>query len=329
MNIAVITDSEGFGWHAEHLRAAFAKHDCDTHFVALPQCRFEIKGDEHCVRVPGFENSPKGLPDGVLVRNVPRGTLQEIVFYLSILHALRHCGVPVCNSAVGIERTVDKSMTSFLLHNEGIATPPLWVGCDKAQAHAWARGRLDKGKHVVVKPLFGSQGQGLQLLQTPESVDDLFQGQNENQNLGEMEAQDFGGVYYLQEFVTAANDGDWRVFVIGGKAVAAMERRSETWINNIATGAEGRAVKLDAHTAGISETAARVCGLDYAGVDLIHDTERHDGGAQVIEVNSIPAWKGLQETTDVDIAAELANYTVANLYRPGVSLNTPPHIHVA
>lgn len=306
MEVVVISDSEGFGWHGERIRAAFAERGCDAHFVDLPECYFEVGGEGQNIRIPGFEAR---LPDGVFVRNVPRGSLQEVVFYLDALHALRHCGVPVCNDAVGIERTVDKAMTSFLLRRAGVATPPLWVGRDARAAREWAMRRLDSGKSVVVKPLFGSQGQGLRLLREAPEVDEV---------LRLYEADDevwFGGVYYLQEFVAAAGDdgrgGDWRVFVIGGKAVAAMERCGETWIHNIATGAEGRAVALDDETARLAVAAARVCGLGYAGVDLIHDAEK---GAQVIEVNSIPAWKGLQATTEVDITAELVQFVVSQCY---------------
>lgn len=293
MKVVVLTDGAGYGWHAARIREAFAARSCDTHFVALPECKLETAAGRRHVSVPGFADAP---PDGVFVRNVPRGSLQEIVFYLGVLHALGDCGVPVCNNAPGIERTVDKSMTSFLLHRAGVATPPFWAGCDANEARNWVRKRAQTGRRVVVKPLFGSQGRGLRLLEPGDELPPL---------------DEFNGVYYLQEFVASRDGGDRRVFVIGGRAVAAMGRCGETWINNMATGATGKAVALDAESAALSEAAVRVCGLDYAGVDLIQDLE---GGVRVIEVNSIPAWRGLQGTTDLDIASELIDYIVSRRY---------------
>ena len=304
MNVVVMTDSEGYGWHAARIREAFAARSCEVRFVALPECTLETDGGRYGVGVPGFDEGP---PDAVFVRNVPRGSLQEIVFYLGVLHALGHCEAPVYNTAAGIERTVDKSMTSFLLRRAGIATPPFWAGCDPGGAREWMRSRLESGRRVVVKPLFGSQGRGLRLLE-PGGDEALEIEEGEG---AEGAGDDFGGVYYLQEFVDAAAEGDWRVFVINGEAVAGMERRGDTWINNIATGACGKAIELDAETARIAVDATRVCGLDYAGVDLIKDVNNK---AQVIEVNSVPAWRGLQEATGMDVAARLVDHIVSRHY---------------
>ena len=305
MNIVVITDSSGYGWHSEQIRSAFSRYGCETHFVAVPECRFEIGKAVKSIVVPGFTDR---LPDGIFVRNIPGGTLEEVIFYMSILHALAHKGVSVCNSASGIERTVDKSMMSFLLHDAGIATPPLWVGCDYAKAKDWAQECLDAGHDVVVKPLFGSQGKGLIRLEHdgPANIPKYVDGQGQTNEMD----NSFSGVYYLQEFVPHEN-GDWRVFVIGGQAIAAMERRSDTWIKNISVGGTAHQVDLDPETASIAEKAAHACGLDYAGIDLIHSLNK---GTQVIEINSIPAWKGLQTTTDIDITDSLVKYLVSNCY---------------
>ena len=295
MDVVVVTDGEGYGWHAGQIRDALNAHGCTAHFVALPRCVLSAETGGQSVRMPGFEER---LPDGVLVRNVPRGSLQEVVFYLGVLHALRRCGVPVCNDAFGIERTVDKSMTSFLLHRAGIATPATWAGCDGTAARKWAMHRLSKGRRVVAKPLFGSQGQGLRLICREDDLEADPEGGGEIW---------FGGVHYLQEFVEVKGEGwyDWRVFVVDGRAVAAMSRHGETWINNAALGSRCSALKPAPFVDRVAERAAQVCGLSYAGVDLMPDI---DGGIQVIEVNSIPSWKNLQETTAVDITDTLIKH---------------------
>ena len=98
-------------------------------------CRIDVEADAAAVPVvvPGFD---RRMPDGVFVRGVPGGSLDEVVFYLDVLHALQSLGVPVYNDARAIERTVDKGMTSFLLRQARVATPPAWIVPLPAQAPA-------------------------------------------------------------------------------------------------------------------------------------------------------------------------------------------------
>ena len=283
--IAIISARRG--WHAKQLRAAIEKQGCAVRFAALQQCAFRL-GDSDCdLILPGFE---EGLPDGVFVRNVPGGTLQEIVFWLDILHALRELGVPVYNDARMIERSVDKAMTSFLLLHAGIPTPPCWVFSDPAQAQALVKRECDRGHQLVFKPLFGSQGKGLKRIDQPAGLPDTA---------------DTGGIYYLQRFIECGGDHrfDWRVFVIGGRAVAAMQRNSVDWVTNIANGAECRPAVLNKRLATLAERAVGRLDMHYGGVDILRDTE---GKHWVLEVNSIPAWRGLQGVCRFSIAERLA-----------------------
>src|SRR5262249_30423866 len=208
------------------------------------------------------------LPDAVFVREIAAGTFQEVTLRLSMLHALHEHGVPVYNSARAIERTVDKSMTSMLLRKAAIATPATWVSEQAAQARAVLMRETARGHRLVMKPLFGSQGKGLRLL----AAGDELPGRDE-----------YDGVYYLQRFVES--DGDYRVFVIDGEAVAAMIRRGAGWVHNAALGARCEPAVLDADLAHIAQRAVQVIGMDYAGVDVMRD---RDGNACVIEVNGIP-----------------------------------------
>ena len=146
------------------------------------------------------------------------------------------------------------------------------------------------GHELVAKPLFGCQGEGLLRLAAGEALPD---------------AERFGGVYYLQRFMATSGPTwhDWRVFVIGGAAVAAMQRHGCSWINNVARGARCQPVELDAAFAGLAEAAVAALHMDYAGVDIMRDA---DGRATILEVNSIPAWSGLQSVCEVDIAGLLA-----------------------
>ncbi len=282
--IAIMTDDPG--WHGARLRRAFAARGFDSTYVSLTECRISIEADSVPVVVPGFDGS---LPDGVFVRGVPGGALDEVIFYLDVLHALKLLGVPVYNDARAIERTVDKGMTSFLLQQAGIPTPATWIVRDRERALGIAQREIEVGNELVFKPMFGSQGEGLQRLQTPDDVRQLQSSQ---------------GVYYLQRFVHCGDAShDWRVFVIDGRAIAAMRRCGSCWLNNVAQGARCEWAHLSDPLSRLAEQAVRAVRMNYGGIDLIRNAH---GDYRVIEVNSIPAWKGLQSVCEVDVAERLA-----------------------
>ncbi len=277
--IAIFTDDPG--WHGARLRKTFAQHGCDSEFVSLTRCGFVLGAAGHGLMIPGFEK----LPDGVFVRGVPGGTLEQVVHYLDILHALKHLGVCVYNDGRAIERSVDKAMTSFLLHSAGIPTPPTWVmegGDDLTQVLSR---EFKAGHELVLKPLFGSQGIGLMRIRDFDALP---------------AAELYSGVYYLQRFIPTGADQshDWRIFVINGRAVAAMMRQGEGWISNVAQGARCHPAVLDPELKALAEAASDALQMSYAGVDILRDV---DGRAHVLEINSIPAWKGLQQVCQHDI----------------------------
>ena len=284
--IAIFTDDPG--WHGRQLRTAFANHGYESDFVSLTECRFAIKAGRNPIVIPGFEHD---LPDAVFVRGVPGGSLEEVVLYLDFLHALKLMKVPVYNDGHAVERSVDKGMTSFLLQNAGLPTPLTWVLRDRDEALVIAEKELRSGHLLISKPLFGSQGAGIRRI---EKMTDL------------MWLTSSRGVYYLQRFVHCAGEGfsDIRVFVINGLAVAAMRRRGKSWLNNVARGATCELIEIDNDMAELAIKATATLAMDYAGVDIIKDK---DGRYTVIEVNSIPAWKGLESVCDVNIAQLLAD----------------------
>ncbi|MGR9114571.1 MAG: ATP-grasp domain-containing protein [Gammaproteobacteria bacterium] len=279
--IAIFTDDPG--WHGKQLRIAFANHGYLSEFVSLTECRIQLDGAGLPVSIPGFERT---LPDAVFVRGVPGGSLEEVVFYLDILHALKLMGVPVYNDGQAIERSVDKGMTSFLLHKYGLATPLTWVLRDRKEALALVEHELSEARMVISKPLFGSQGEGVRRI---EKMLDLFWLTSSH------------GIYYLQQFIECEGAGysDTRVFVINGRAIAAMRRNGLSWLNNVAKGATCEAIALDSELAELAVKATTALSMDYAGVDIIRDKR---GDYKVIEVNSIPAWKGLQSVCEVNVA---------------------------
>lgn len=276
--IAVITDEPG--WHGKRLKAAFAARDLEAVFVSLAAGRLEVLPGHPPVRFPGFDAS---FPAGVFVRGVSGGSLEQLILRLDHLHVLETYGVKVYNPTRGIELSVDKGIASVLLSREGIPTPPTWVTADRQEALTLAAAEFSRGHRLVSKPLFGSQGEGVVLHHHLDSLADLVPP---------------GGVYYLQRFVGSQPPRDFRVFVIAGRAIAAMCRNGADWRTNVAQGGRCERVRLDKRLTALAEKSARTLLLDYAGVDIICDARDK---LWVLEVNGIPAWKGLQGVCDVDV----------------------------
>ncbi|MGH8119879.1 MAG: RimK family alpha-L-glutamate ligase [Gammaproteobacteria bacterium] len=285
--IAIVTDDPG--WHGRELTTVLEHHGLGAHYLSLTECQFVFDDTGQMVRMPGFELR---LPLGVFVRGVPGGSLEQVIFRLDILHALVSLGIVVYNEPLAIERTVDKAMTTLLLKQAGIPTPKTWVFESTAMALAICNREFARGNSLVFKPVFGSQGEGVRLI---------------TRDTGPVTDDRFAGLYYLQSFVERGSN-DWydiRVFVIDGKARAAMRRCGKSWITNRAQGAKCEPLALDTKTAQIAEAAVRAIQIDYAGVDLIPDSS---GELQVLEVNGVPAWWGLQSVTDFNIAGCLIDH---------------------
>lgn len=284
--IAIFTDDPG--WHGRELRKAFTNRGFCSEFISLSQCRLAIIPGRQSLLIPGFEQQ---LPDAAFVRGVPGGSLEEVVLCLDVLHALKLLKVAVYNDGSAIERSVDKAMTSFLLHRAGLPTPLTWVLRGREEALNLAESELSQGHQLLAKPLFGSQGEGIRRLE--KSTDLIWLASSQ-------------GVYYLQRFVRSMGGGffDHRVFVINGRVAATMRRTGKSWLNNVAQGGSCEMIDADSELAGLAIAAVKALSMDYAGVDVMLDEEGH---YTLIEVNSIPAWKGLQSVCQVNIAALLAD----------------------
>ncbi|WP_354687839.1 RimK family alpha-L-glutamate ligase [Cupriavidus necator] len=293
LRVAIMTDETG--WHTVRLKRALAARGCEGRCVDLADCRIDTGWAWHGLAIPGYG---RGLPDAVIVRGIAGGSFEQVTLRLGILHALRELGIPVYNDACAIERSVDKGMTSWLLHRAGIATPPAWVteSVPHAQRAVMREGAASRA--LVLKPLFGSQGKGLQRV---GAVDGAFRALPA--------LAPYRHVAYLQRFVPppATSGGfDWRVLVVGGRAVAAMRRIGSGWIHNIAQGARCEAAQVPPAVAALAVRATAALGLDYAGVDLVPCTAAPEQ-AMVLEVNGVAAWRGLQSVTPCDIAALLVD----------------------
>ena len=292
MRVAIMADETG--WHTRQLQAALRARGAVGRCIDLADCRIDTTAAWHGLAIPGFGRE---LPDAALVRGIAGGTFEQVTKRLGVLHALRELGVPVYNDARAIERSVDKSMTSLLLQAAGIPTPATWASESAAQAQRIVMRESAAGHALVLKPLFGSQGEGLQLVGNVGGV---------HHPLPALEGA-YGSLAYLQRFIPPlAQPGfDWRVLVVGGRAVAAMRRISEHWIHNVAQGARCEPAPLEPALVRLAQDAARTLEMDYAGIDILPAAGA--AALQVIEVNGVAAWRGLQRVTRFNIAQALVD----------------------
>jgi RimK family alpha-L-glutamate ligase len=273
----------GDGWHVRdlHRAARLLGHDAET---------VDFRKVTAGVAAPF---GPLGGVDGVIVRTMPPGSLEQVVFRMDVLHQLRDRGVIVLNPPRALEVCVDKYLASARLAAAGLPVPPTVV-CQTADAALEAFAEL--GGDVVVKPLFGSEGRGMVRVSDPDLAWRTFRTLERTQT-----------VLYLQQFVTHPG-WDLRVFTVGGRVLTAMRRRSAGgWRTNVAQGGRAESVRPGPEEERLALQAAAAVGTPVAGVDLL---PRPDGGWYVLEVNAVPGWRALAPATGVDVAAELVRYLV-------------------
>jgi tetrahydromethanopterin:alpha-L-glutamate ligase len=284
------------------MEAAFTSVGARVERIDLGQCGFDT------LSASGLALPILGslLPDAVHVRTMSAGSFEAITKRLGVLHALASLGVVVWNDARAIERCVDKSMTSFLLARAGVPTPRTWTTESAVAARALVEQEVPSGP-LVLKPLFGAQGKGLRLIRRPEDLPG---------------PEEVAGVYYLQRFQSNGTQdfSDFRLFVLRGRVVAAMMRRASTWITNVKQGGQPSAAAPDPAMERLAVAAAEAIGAAIAGVDVLVGV---DGAPTVLEVNSMPAWSGLQKVSERNIAEAIALALMDALDRRPVQWRAP------
>lgn len=224
--------------------------------------------------------------DRLMVRVMPAGSLQQIVFRMDLLNRLKAAGVKVVNAPRAVEISVDKYLSLAMLAEAGVAVPDTFV----AQTVDDGLEYFDQlGGAVVYKPLFGSMGNGIRLIKDRADAESFFQDQ-----VGS------GEVLYLQKFIDHG-DSDVRVLVIGDQTIAMKRQRPGHWLTNIAQGATGYSITPSEQQRSIAMAACKAVGCRIAGVDLLQDAQT--GQEVVVDVNAAPGWQALSRVSGIDIAA--------------------------
>lgn len=282
-----ILSSDDNGWHERVLCEALSKRGLKA--VRFNPKRFltpiGLKEDDDTEG--GLSRFEDGLSrcDVLFVRSLPGGSLEQVIYRMDRLWALMERGTLVVNHPKAIERTVDKCYASLTLERWGLKTPPTIV----TESSAEAMEAFNRWGDVVVKPLFGSRGKGMCRITDRDVALRVFT------------ALEMGRyVYYVQKFIPHGSE-DIRAFVVAGEVVAAMVRKSErgAWKTNVAGGAKSFPLRPDAEIEVIGKTVARAFGGHYLGIDILPAS---NGGLFVTEVNGIPGFRALTETTGLDVA---------------------------
>lgn len=289
MRLAVLANADS--WYLHDLqRAAAAGGGHGIVPLVFSQMGCELRDGE--LRVFCGEHDLKSF-DAVLVRTMPPGSLEQVVFRMDALGRYEAAGGVVINPPRAVEAAVDKFLTSAKLQAAGLRTPRTLV-CQTTDDGLQAFEQL--GGDVVVKPLFGSEGRGITRVSDPDLALRCFK----------MLTQ-LGAVLYLQEFIP--HEGfDLRLLVIGDEVFGMRRRNPHDWRTNVSRGATTEKFEPDAALVALAQQAAAAVGAPLAGVDLL---PARDDSLYVIEVNAVPGWQALARTHNIDIAARVLNFVEA------------------
>ncbi len=243
---------------------------------------------------------PRMTYRGVALHNldvvIPRIGASITGYGLAVVNQFDMMGVAVVNNSVPIARSRDKLRCLQLLARFGVDIPRTVMARDRSNIP-----RLLKdvgGLPAIVKLIRGTQGVGVMLASTLSELEGIL-----------ATFSDLGQDIVLQEFISESRGRDIRALVVGERVVAAMRRRAKRgeFRSNLHRGGRGKGVKLARAYREAAVAAARIVGLEVAGVDMLETRD----GPKVMEVNSSPGFEGLERATGVDIAGAIIEHALA------------------
>lgn len=285
--------SSRFGWHERDLIRAARRLGVAIEVADFRDLHARVGAPpEHGPRL-GAGTLDLAAARAVIVRTMPAGSLEQIIFRMDLLHRIEKAGVPVVNSPRSLEAAIDKYLSIARLESASIPVPPTRVAQDARQAMMFFE---ELGGDVIVKPLFGSEGKGQERLTSRREAE---------RTLGTL--GDSGAVLYLQKFISHPGH-DLRLFTCGDEVTGAIRRTSTGgWMTNVARGGLAEAVEPEPALKDLALRAAAAVGTEIAGIDVLPDRE---GRYHVLEVNGSPGWKALSKATGVDVAARVLEYVL-------------------
>jgi len=222
----------------------------------------------------------------------------SITFYgAAVVRQFEMMGVFPANESVAITRARDKLRSHQLFSRAGVGMPR--TGFANSPDDVQDLIKMVGGAPLVIKLLEGTQGIGVVLAETKKAAESVIEA--------------FMGIktsILIQEFIKEAGGADLRCFVIGDKVVAAMMRQAPEgeFRSNLHRGGSASLVKITPRERATAVKAAKVMGLNVAGVDIL----RSERGPLVMEVNSSPGLQGIEEATGKDVAGMVVGFIEKN-----------------
>jgi len=236
----------------------------------------------------------KGKPLTGIDAIIPRISIDSQSYGSAIVRQFEMMNVFTTTGSLAFLRARDKLRSMQLLARNNVDIPKTVVARETRDADELIK--LVGGPPVIIKIARGSQGVGVVLAETKKAARSIIQAfYSQNVNI------------LVQEFIAEANGEDVRVFVVDGKVIAAMKRKTldeDEFRSNINLGGVGEPVELTKKETSIALKAAKTMHLSIAGVDIL----RSDRGPLVMEVNAFPMLTGIEATTKVNVADEIIQY---------------------
>ena len=253
-------------------------------FLNIRQCYIRLDPRNPEVHYRGGD--VLGSVDAVIPRIRPSVTF----FGCAVTRQFESMGVQVLNNAQAIAVSRDKLFASQEFVRAGLNMPV--TGFADSPRDTADLIRMVGGAPPIVKLLQGAQGKGVVLAETQKAAESVINA-----------LQSLDANLLVQEFIKEAGGTDLRCFVVGGKVVAAIERRAAAgeYRANLHQGGTARMVQLEAAEKQMAVKACKALGLDVAGVDIL----RSDRGPLLLEVNSSPGLEGIEGATGLDLAGKM------------------------
>ena len=263
-----------------------------------------VFGNDKTLTYKGKSLDPNDY-DVILVR--PAFTVEPSI-NASIIKQFQLAGFYVLNGYIGVFRAKNKIRTLQMLDHFNLPVPKTLVVEDlKILEEAAQEFRFP----VIVKTIYGTHGRGVFLAESQRSLGPIVEY---------LIAREKGPVS-LQEYIKEAKGQDLRIFVLGKKIVAAMERiaKSGEFRANFHKGGSVTVADLSPEEKRIALKATKVMGLDIAGVDML----RTKKGPKIIEINSFPGMEGISLASGVDVALELVKFVEERVKKYGKKKKRP------
>jgi ribosomal protein S6--L-glutamate ligase len=269
------------GWYVRDLqRAAAVLPDSDR--VEVFPLTFETLS---VTSIGGIQPTWNEVCHALLVRTMPMGSLEQVIFRMNALHVIERSGTRVINPPRALEIAIDKWLTLDVLRNDGIEIPHT-VCCQTRDAAMKAWQDCFHGD-CVVKPIFGGEGRGIMRVSDPDMAWRVFS------TLEQLRA-----VIYLQEFLPSQGY-DLRLLVIDDAIFCVRRENPDDWRTNAGRGGRFTAHSPTFEQVDLAFRAAKTVGVWMAGIDILPTSE---GRNVILEVNAVPGWRATAEALQVDIA---------------------------